>query len=270
MMNAMAQFSIFLRDLYKSRAIIIELTRRDFVARYLGSYLGFIWAFVQPTVTILIFWFVFESGFKSQPVANFPFILWIATGLIPWFFFAESLSGATSSVIDYSFMVKKVLFRVSILPVVKILSALLIHLFFVCLLFVMFLIYGYALNLYQLQVFYYLFAIIFLNLGLSWITSSLIIFLKDIGQVIGMLLQFGFWITPIFWSIKLVPEKYHTLIKLNPVYYLTEGYRDCFIHHKWFWEHMHLTIYFWVVASFLFVVGAVLFRKLRPHFADVL
>lgn len=269
-MNILRQFCLFLADLFKSRRIIVELTKRDFKTRYLGSYLGLIWAFVQPLVTILIFWFVFEVGFRSTPVNNFPFILWIMTGMIPWFFFVDCLSGGTTSVIDNAFLVKKVVFRVSILPIVKIASALIIHLFFVAVLFLMFFIYGYGLTLYHLQVFYYLFAILFLNLGLAWISSSLIIFLKDVGQLIGMALQFGFWITPIFWSIKIIPEQYQGIIKLNPAYYLIEGYRDSFIHGKWFWEQPGLTIYFWVVAVMIFICGAMLFRKLRPHFADVL
>jgi lipopolysaccharide transport system permease protein/teichoic acid transport system permease protein len=269
-MNAIGQLIAFLKDMYRSRATILELTKRDFIAKYLGSYLGLIWAFIQPTITILIFWFVFEMGFRSQPVADFPFILWLMAGIIPWYFFSDSLSGATSSVLDHSFLVKKMVFRVSILPIVKILSALIIHLFFITALFLMFYLHGYKPSVYHLQVFYYLFAIIFLNLGLSWITSSLIIFLKDVGQIIGMLLQFGLWITPIFWTLKMIPERFHGIIKLNPAYYFVEGYRDSFIYHTWFWERTTLTLYFWGLASFIFILGAVLFRKLRPHFADVI
>lgn len=269
-MGAIRQFIIFLQDLYRSRATIRELAKRDFIAKYLGSYLGLLWAFIQPAITILIFWFVFAMGFKSQPIADFPFILWLMAGIIPWYFLSDSLSGATSSVLDHSFLVKKMVFRVSILPIVKILSALMIHLFFLGALFLMFYLHGYKPSLYNLQVLYYLFAIIFLNLGLSWITSSLIIFLKDVGQVIGMLLQFGLWITPIFWTISMIPDRYQGIMMLNPAYYLIEGYRDSFIHHRWFWEHLPLTIYFWTLSSALFVAGAVLFRKLRPHFADVL
>lgn len=263
-------FLQFLKDLIQSRAIIFELTKQDFKSKYLGSYLGLVWAFVNPTITILVFWFIFQIGFKSTPVHDYPFILWLMTGIVPWFFFADSVSNATNSIIEKSYLVQKVVFRVSILPIIKILSSLLIHLFFMISLVLMFMGYGYMPQMYNLQAFYYLFAMIVFVLGLSWITSSLVIFLRDTGQIIGVLLQFGFWLTPIFWSIKLIPEKYHNIIKLNPVYYLIEGYRDSFIRHKWFWEHMHLTIYFWVVASSLFIAGAVLFRKLRPHFADVL
>lgn len=264
------QFFQFLKDLLNSRSLIIELTKNDFKKKYLGSYLGMLWAFVQPTLTILIFWFVFQVGFKSTPVENFPFILWLVTGMIPWFFFSESLSGATDSIIENSFLVSKVVFRVSTLPIIKIFSALVIHLFFLVILTGMFILYGYTPTIFNLQVFYYLFALIILVLGISWITSSVVVFIRDVGQAVGVLLQFGFWITPVFWSIKILPEEYHVFIKLNPVLYIIDGYRNSFIYHQWFWQNIEWTIYFWIVTVLLFIGGAIMFRKLRPHFADVL
>ena len=269
-MYFLKQRCYFVRDLFQSRRAILELTRRDFKSRYLGSYLGLLWAFIHPAITILIFWFVFQAGFKSAPVDNYPFILWLMTGMIPWFFFSDGISNASNSIIENSFLVKKVVFRISILPVVKILSALFIHTFFIAVLFLMFLSYGYLPDIRNIQVFYYLFSAIILILASSWITSSVILFMKDVGQVVAVLLQFGFWLTPVFWSLKIMPEKYHPIIMLNPAYYIIEGYRDSFIYKVWFWEHMNLTIYFWTVTSFTFVFGALIFRKLRPHFGDVL
>ena len=124
-------FFNFLLDLYRNRGLILQLTIRDFKSRYLGSYLGLLWAFIQPVITILIFWFVFEVGFKSAPVGDSPFILWLMTGIIPWFFISESLASGTGSVVENSYLVKKIVFRVSMLPVVKLLSALVVHVFFV-------------------------------------------------------------------------------------------------------------------------------------------
>ncbi len=261
---------IFLMDLIKSRHLILELAKKDLQNRYLGSYLGIVWAFIQPMVTILIFWFVFQVGFKSAPVDNFPYVLWLICGMVPWFFFSEALQGATNSVIDNGYLVKKIVFRVSSLPIIRILSALFIHLFFIVVIFIMFIVYGYKPSIYNIQVVYYLFATIALLLGLSWITSALVVFLRDLGQIIAIIIQFGFWLTPIFWSFKIMPEKYHFLFKLNPVYYLVEGYRDSFINHIWFWQHYNLTISYWVITLILFFAGILLFKRLRPHFADVL
>jgi ABC-type polysaccharide/polyol phosphate export permease len=263
-------FINFLRDLYRNRALIVQLTVRDFKSRYLGSYLGLLWAFIQPVVTILIFWFVFEVGFKSAPVGDFPFILWLMAGIIPWFFIAETLMSGTGAVVENSYLVKKIVFRVSMLPVIKLLSALIVHLFFVIVIFIVFSVYHIFPGIHSLQVIYYGFSAIVLLLGLTWLTSSSMVFLKDVGQIVSMFTQFGFWLTPIFWSLQMVPPKYQIFLKLNPVYYITEGYRDSFVHNVWFWEHPIYTAYYWLFTGFVFVLGAVVFSRLRPHFADVL
>jgi ABC-type polysaccharide/polyol phosphate export permease len=260
----------FIRDFVLNQRLIWTLAKNDFKKKNLGSYLGIVWAFIQPTISILIFWFVFQVGFKSTPVDNFPFILWLSTAMIPWNFFAESIQTTSNSIIESSYLVKKVVFRVSILPIVKIYSALFVHLFFLVFLIVMFLIYGYGPTIYLLQLPYYLVAMIILLFGLAWISSALAVFLRDVGQVISMIVQFGFWLTPIFYSLKIVPDKYLFILKLNPMYYIVEGYRETFIYHKLFWQHSYLKNNFWIITLITILIGALLFRKLRPHFADVL
>ena len=269
--NHMAALTLsFIKTLFRSRNLIHKMALQDIRARYLGSYLNFFWAFVEPTVTILVLWFVFEVGFKVTPVDRYPFILWLITGIVPWFFLADSLKQATMSIVDYSYLVKKVVFKVSIIPVIKILSALFIHVFFIGVIFIVFALYGYAPRLQNIQVLYYLFASIVLLVGLAWITSALTIFVRDVAQVVNVVLQFGFWITPIFWNINVVPEKYQILMKLNPAYYITEGYRNSFISGIGFWEYPRWGLEYWIVTLIIFVVGTLLFLKLRPHFADVL
>lgn len=263
-------FLLFFLNVWQSRQLLAQLVARDFKSRYLGSYLGLIWAFINPMVTILVFWFVFQVGFKSKPFGEYPFVLWLMTAFVPWFFFADGMTSASNSIIEYSYLVKKVFFQISMLPIVKIISALLIHLFFIGILFISFGLYGYQPDLYSLQIIYYLTAMLVLLLGLGWLTSSLTVFLKDVSQIIAVLLQFGFWMTPIFWDLNILPVKYHFFIKLNPVFYLTEGYRNTFIHKIWFWEHPMSMLYFWGFTLIVFISGALLFRGLKPHFADVL
>lgn len=270
-MNYLRIFLLFFRDLLLHRRMIFELAKQDFRGKYLGSYLGMLWAFVHPTIYVMILWVVFQIGLKSQPAGDVPFVLWMLCGIIPWFFFSECLSSATHCILDSSFLLKKVNFSVGMLPIVKILSAMVIHSFFIVVIYAMLLIYHRPISIHSLQVIYYLFCSITLLLGLSWLTSSVIIFFRDMGQIVGMVLQFLFWMTPIFWSAKILPIKYLNMVKLNPVYYIVEGYRESFITHVWFWEsHYELTTYFWLVTGFIFVSGGVVFRRLRPHFADVL
>lgn len=258
------------RELCNNRRLIWNLSKNDFKTKYAGSYLGIIWAFVQPVVTVLVYWFVFQVGFKSGTVKDFPYILWLISGLVPWFFFSDALLNATNSMMEYSYLVKKVVFKISILPIVKIISALFVHLFFIGFTLILFFAYGHKPNIYTLQVIYYTFCMFIFILGLSYITCAVIIFFKDLGQIIGILLQVGIWITPIMWSYSMIEEGYQWILKLNPMYYIVEGYRDSLINHVWFWERFNQTIYFWVLTIGVFALGTIIFKRLKVHFADVL
>ncbi|AWV36925.1 teichoic acid ABC transporter permease [Paenibacillus odorifer] len=246
------------------------LSVNDFKTKYAGSYLGVIWAFVQPVVTVLIYWFVFEVGFRSGSVHSVPFILWLVAGIVPWFFFAEAWGSATNCLMEYSYLVKKIVFQIRLLPLVKITSSFFVHLFFVILTFIIFLLYGVNPSMYATQVVYYSLCTICFVFSLSLISSSLIVFFKDLGQIISLILQFGMWLTPILWSSTMLPASYRWILKVNPVYYIVEGYRDALINKVWFWERYNQSIYFWLLTSILFLIGITIMKRMKPHFADVL
>ncbi|WFA22445.1 ABC transporter permease [Paenibacillus mucilaginosus] len=260
----------YVRELVVQRDLIFNLSKNDFKTRYAGSYLGIFWAFVQPIFTILVYWFVFEIGFRSGPVNNVPFVLWFMAGMIPWFFFSEALTNATYSFLEYSYLVKKVVFQIKVLPLVKVVSALFIHIFFVLFIIIIYAAFSYYPTIHFIQLVYYSFCIFMLVVCLSFITSALIVFLKDVGQILNLVLQFGMWLTPILWSYQMIPQSYQWLLKLNPMYYIVEGYRDSLINGVWFWERFNQTVYFWSLVVLIMIIGSFIYRKLKPHFADVL
>lgn len=266
-----SKIKLLLKEMCRNRLLIWNLSFNDFKTKYAGSYLGIFWAFVQPIVTTLIYWFVFDFGFKAAPTeTNLPFILWLIAGIVPWFFFAEALMNATNSLLEYSYLVKKVLFKISILPIVKILSAFFIHIFFLGIVLLAFVLYGHFPSIYFIQIVYYMFCASILALAIGYITSSVIVFFKDLGQILNVILQVGMWMTPIMWNQSMLGERYHWILKLNPIYYIVEGYRDCFINKVWFWDKVIQTSYFWAVTIICFSLGIVIFKKLKRHFADVL
>lgn len=258
-------------EIKNNRTLIWNLAKNDFKTKYAGSSLGITWAFVQPIVTILVYWFVFQFGLKAgSPISDVPFVVWFITGIVPWFFFQEALLNATNCMLEYSYLVKKVVFKISILPIVKIISALFIHLVFIGFLFFVAAIYGFYPTQYTIQFVYYSFCTFCLILAISYATSAMIIFFKDLGQIINIILQIGMWMTPIMWSYTIVPKNLQWIVKLNPMYYVVEGYRDTFVNHVWFFQRYFQTIYFWIITLALFIIGTVIFKKLKPHFADVL
>lgn len=258
------------KEIYINRTLMLRLAKSDFKIKYAGSYLGTFWGFVQPVIIVLIYRFVFQVGFKTPSVQNVPFILWLVAGLVPWFFFSDAIINATNAMTEYSYLVKKVVFNISILPIAKVLSAFFIHIFFVVFSIGLALSYGYNLSIYTFQVIYYSGCMFVLVVGICYTTSAIIVFFKDLNQIISIVLQIGIWMTPIMWNYQMIPQRYQWILKINPMYYIVEGYRDSLVNHVWFWERYNQTIYFWVVAIILLSLGMVIFRKLRDHFADVL
>ncbi len=260
-------------ELFRSRHLIWKLARNDFKKRYAGSYLGTVWALVQPVITILLYYIVFGRIFPNQRSSGseIPFVVFLTAGLVPWFYFSDALTGGTNALIEYNYLVKKVVFKISILPVIKLISATFVHLFFIFLLLVLSGIYGYYPSLYTIQIIYYSLCVFLLSLALNFTTCAVTVFFRDMAHIISIALQLGMWATPIMWDIHaLQSPKVIFLLKLNPVEYIVSGYRDAVYGRVWFWEKVSDTLYFWGVVLLLFALGTFVFKKLKPHFADIL
>lgn len=265
------------KDLYKNRHLVLKLARNDFKIRYAGSYFGTIWAFIQPVVTILVYYFVFGLAMRGGENAEggVPFVLYLVAGIVPWLYFQEGLTCGTNAFLEYNYLVKKVVFNISVLPVVKLLAATIVHGFFVAFVIVMFALYGYYPNVYYLELVYYFICLFLLILAMTYITSSVVVFFRDLSQMVAIGLQVGVWLTPIMWEVSMLDGKswggaVKKILKLNPVYYIVHGYRNAFIDKRWFFEDPMWTLYFWIFLIACFLFGNWVFRRLRVHFADVL
>lgn len=261
-------------ELWQGRHLIWKLAKNDFKKRYAGSYLGAFWAMAQPVVTVGMYYVVFDlimGGDASRTSADVPFVLFLTAGLVPWFFFSEALNNGTNALREYSYLVKKVVFKISMLPIIKVIAATFIHAFFVLVLLVVAMIYGYYPTVYTLQLFYYSACLFLFVLALSYTTCAVVVFFKDLSQIISIALQIGMWATPILWDINnLGSSRWVSVLKLNPLVYIVNGYRDAIYGKQWFFEDFFSTMYFWVVTVALFGMGALIFKRLKVHFADVL
>lgn len=261
----------FLGYLARNPVLILSLIKNDFRRQFLGSYFGVAWAFIQPLVMVMVLWIVFEFGFRAKPQdSDVPFALWLMSGMFPWFYFATSMNAGLQAVTSNAFLVKKIAFNVDILPLVKITSALIVHVILLLILGLLYVAHGVGPSLYWLQVPYYTLCLYLLVLGISTLTSSVYVFIRDIGNIVAITLQVGFWLTPVFWSYERVPEKYHWILQLNPVFYVVKGYRDSLIGRNWFWENGVHSGIFYLQLLVLLYVGFRVFRRLKVHFGDVL
>lgn len=260
-------------EVYQNRRLVLSLAKNDFKTRYAGSYLGTIWAFIQPIVTICVYWFVFGLALRGGAEREVPFVLWLIAGLVPWFFLQEGLIGGTNSLLEYNYLVKKVVFNIRVLPVVKVLSAVFVHCFFILIVLLIYTLMGYPPSLYALQLIYYSICIFCLILAITYLTSAVVVFFRDLSQIINIALQVGIWVTPIMWDfadLGLAGGTIQKILMLNPVFYIVQGYRESLISKVGFWEHPALTAYFWVFVLVVFFLGTKLFKRLQVHFADVL
>ena len=263
-------FFYFIRLIFLQRDLILSMAKREVATQYIGSLLGFIWTFINPMVMIFVFWVVFSVGFRVQPTNNVPFVVWLTAGMAAWFVFAEIVNGSAGAVVSNARLIKKTIFPSQILPVIKIASCLITHSVFLLVLIGLIIFQKMPFSFYFLQFIYYLICLSVLALGLGWIVSALNVFIRDVGQIVAVIIQVGFWATPIFWDIHMMPTKVQILFKLNPMFYIVQGYRESFIYFQPFWIHPRQTIYFWVVTVTIFAIGALIFQKLKPQFADVL
>jgi len=260
----------FIGIIIQKRNAIYEIAKREFQAQNRNTYLGIIWGYIQPLTYIVLLILVFNVGLRTNPAGDVPFAIYLISGMVPWQFFTGALISLTGVVKEYSFLVRKGDFSLSILHVAKILSFLIPHLLLMLVTAIVCWFYGISPNFYMLQLFYYMAAMSILLLGLGWISSATSIFVQDVGNVVVIITQFGFWFTPIIWKVDNVPLKYQWIVKLNPMCYIINGYRDCFIYKIPFWEKFMDTLYFWIFTLLVLIIGVMVFRKLKPHFGEVI
>lgn len=270
----MKELIALVKGIVNKRKLILDLSKADFRKRFVGSYFGVVWMFVQPLVTITLYAFIFgEHGMKNAPPVGDVYVIWLAPGLIPWFFFSEVLNTGTNCLQEYHYLVKKVVFEVEMLPIIKLISCFMVHVCFLVIMVGLYVVSGYDPMITWFQILYYSFAASMFSLALIYFTSAVQVFFKDMAQIVGICLQFGMWLTPIMYDERIFTDRAAWLgivFKLNPFYYIAAGYRDSMMTGNWFFERPTMTIYFWSVTLILMVIGLKVFKKLRPHFSDVL
>lgn len=249
---------------------MLTLARTDFRARYKGSLLGTAWAFAQPVLTILLYLFIYQVGFRGAAPHDVPFVLWLIVGMAPWFFLSDALVGMTGVFLEYAFLVKKVVFDVSIVPSMKLLSICFVHVVVWLVILGIVVASGRPPTLAWLQIPYYFVALLALTSGAGLFLAAITPFFRDMAHIIGVVLQFGFWLTPVMWPLSSAPSEVRLLLQGNPLYYVIEGLRGAVFLDKPFWHEPLLTAYFWALVVLLNVVAGLTFSRARGHFADVL
>lgn len=262
----------FINKLYISRYMIRSMVRREIKATYIGSLFGFLWAIINPLSQVVIYGIVFGVFFKATPDPVYgtnSFLLYLLCGLLPWQFFSQSVTAETNSIISNSNLIKKaVKFPSEILPIVMVINNLINHMIGVGLLMAILVFSSVKFSPFMFLIVVYLFFAVIFAIGIGWMLSSMNVYLKDVQQVLGLLMMVWFFFTPVFFPLSIVPSKIHFILKLNPMYHVVEGYRFALLVGR----PLSITsfAYLAVSAFVMFGIGGIFFKKLKPGFAETL
>jgi lipopolysaccharide transport system permease protein len=272
----MQHFSIspkeIIASLWRNRSLLVVLTKREVIGRYRGSFLGILWSFFNPVFMLTVYTFVFSVVFKARWSAGSEskteFALVLFAGMIVFTLFSECVNRAPGLILSNANYVKKVVFPLEILPIVT-LGAAGFHLLVSAAVWLIFYIIFFGVpHLTVLLLPLVLLPLVLFTLGVSWILASLGVYLRDAGQIIGVLTTALLFLSPIFYPVNALPERYQAFLNLNPLTPVIEQTRQILV-----WGKLP-NLAFWAAAmavgAMVAWLGFVWFQKTRKGFADVL
>lgn len=263
--------SIFINAFWRDRGRIPGMVWWDFKKRYLSSFIGVAWGFIQPALSLLIIGLAMRFGLRMDKVSDgTPYTPWLICGMIPWLFISETLHASTGSLLEYGYLIKKTTFNVSLIPFVKVMTGLMTHVVMVVFVGIYLWLNGITPGMGWLQMPYLFLAVTTLMSALGWLLAAAHVFIRDIGSALGILITLLMWVTPILWPADVLSPSMKPLAWLNPFYHITDGYRKAILHNECIFSDGTGTASFWIVTLSLLVISMLVFRRLNNHFADVI
>ena len=249
--------------------LLFYFLRKDIKVKYAGSGLGLLWTVFTPLIQIVLFWFVFSAIMKARPYANtqIPYIYFLLSSFFFWLAFSEGIFRASHVIIENAEAVKKISFPNILLPITVTISSYLLNM-------VGFLLFitAYSFITTISPVILFVIPILFFqflfSLGIGMLLAAILPYIRDLGQILGHVIQGIFFISPVIYSIESIPEKFRIIFYCNPVTYFASSYHHIILLRELPPLHYMIIIIFISAVSFLF--GLYTFRKLRDGFADVL
>ena len=267
----MESLKVVISEIIEHKRMIFNLAKYEVKTRYAGTTLGIVWLFLNPIIQIGIFAFVFGIGIRgNNPVGDIPFIIWMLTGLVPWFFIGAGINRGATSIVGKLGVASKMSFPLSVVPVYTILALLQTHLILLPLVFLLMVIFGVSLTGFSLvALMYFMLTTTIFLIILAFVTSTIIAIVRDAGQLVSHVVRFLFFMTPILWIPPThTPRWFMILLRTNPLHYIVIGYRNAFLYSDPVFIHPIDTVYFWAVTVILLLIGTSLHVKFRKEFVD--
>lgn len=258
--------SVNVREIWRYRELLGFLTWRDVKIRYKQTVLGLLWAFLQPFVKMVVFSLVFGRLAKMDS-EGFPYPIFVYAGLLPWQFFAESLSRSSQSVVGSGNIITKVYFPRLIVPLASVGGCLIDFGISFLILIGLMLYYGIMPTLGTLLIIPLVALTILAALGVGTLVSALNVAYRDFRYVIPFLLQIWMFLTPVVYPVRMVPARWQWLLSLNPMSGIVDAYRSAILGKPFAWDNLAISF---CAGVFAVVGGALYFRRVERHFADII
>lgn len=261
-----------IKDHIAWRHQIFKLAKADIVKTYSGAALGWAWAIIKPSMTIFVYWFAFSIGLRlGKEMNGFPYILWLISGVIPWFYMSDMITHGANAVRKYKYLVTKMKFPVATIPTFVSLSTLAVHL---CLMVVVVLIFassGFYPDIYMLQLPFYMLCMLLFFTAWGLFSSMLSSMSKDFFNLVKSLTTAFFWLSGIMWDVNSIGHgTLRTILMFNPITYIVSGYRNVFINKVWFFDEPMQLLYFCIVLVIMSILALWSYKKLIKEIPDVL
>lgn len=257
-------FKVF-KNLYNYRELLKTNVKKEIRGKYKNSFLGVLWSFLNPLLQIAVYAIVFPLILKNTQEN---YVIFLCCGLIPWTFFSTAISRSSFTMIENGNILKKVYFPREILPISVVTSEAINFLISTIIILVFVLFSGLGITKYIL-----LYPIVFLAqylllLAISFVVSSICVYVRDLQHFIAIFLQLLFYATPIVYAADTIPTEFAWILKLNPMTYVINGYRDIF-YNQTMPDIVSLLILIAVIVVII-VIGYLIFNKLQKGFAEEL
>lgn len=263
---------LILKELWQNMNLINRLALYEIKIKNKNNYFGPAWEILTPMFFIAIYWFVFGYGIRqNEEVGDIPFLNWMMAAITVWFFVQPAVTQGSKAIYTKVRMVSKMSFPTSVIPAYVVISRLYPHLWLLLIVLIYMQFTGYPISVYYLQLPYFLFAMVALIVSFVLLSSSITIVFRDVQMFIQSTVRIFLYITPFLWVTEKLPDFVQSFMKINPLYYLVEGFRASIFGGTWYAvEYWDYTLYFWGVVAVLFVLGALLHMRFRRHFIDFL
>lgn len=250
---------------------IFSITKYEIIEDNRDSRLGILWKIIDPLMQIFAYWFAFGVGIRGgKDVNGIPYINWMLAGIVSWFFLSASIRNGVNCIHKKTNIITKMKFPISILPTIEIAKQVFNHIFMLVIVYIFLLLNGTDIRIQNLNVIYYLFCGIAFSISFSMVLSVLNMFTRDIKKMVNASMRLLMYVTPILWTMDKLTVNIQNLMKLNPLYYVVEGYRNSFFSNVSILERYNELIIFWSIVIGLFILGSILMYKFKQKFIDLI